>query len=702
MKRPGSHRSFFCFLSSFFRRLCAGVLVTALLAVGMSAGGSADEAQPGSAQTPEDAKPLFDAHCAQCHGSDARGTERGSDLVTPRSETRRSIEELARIIREGIPAGGMPPARLADEPIGTLARYVQVLAEANARAPKTFARVQLELVDGRRLEGLVQNEGDADLQLLSADGTLVALTRDEIATIVEAGREPMPDLRPRNRPDGWGAGDWPTYNGNPGGNRHSQLRQITPANVARTRVRWVFPVPGARNLRTTPIVVDRIMYVTAPNEVYALDARSGREIWRYRRPRTPGVIGDAGAGVNRGVAVRGDRVFVVTDDARLLALHRSNGQLLWDVVMADYRQHYGATGAPLIVDDLVVSGISGGDEGVRGFIAAFDVASGKEVWRFWTVPAPGEPGSETWQGKAIHHPCAATWLTGSYDAATNLLFWTTGNPCPDYNGAERAGDNLWSNSVVALDPQTGKLRWHYQFTPHDLNDWDAVQTVVSADTVVAGEKRRVLFQANRNGFFYVLDRSTGKPLLAKPFVSQMNWAEGIGADGRPVRRPGMEPTVQGTKVCPSVVGATNWMSPAFNPDTGFYYVMALEECSIFTKSAIWFEPGKSFYGGATQTVPGEIGKKYLRAIDVQTGRIAWEHPQVGEANSWGGVLSTATGLVFFGEDGGAFAAADARSGRILWRVPLNTAWRGSPMTYSVGDEQFVAVAGGGSIYAFGL
>ena len=465
---------------------------------------------------------------------------------------------------------------------------------------------------------------------------------------------------------------------------------------------WVFPVPGARNLRTTPIVVDRIMYVTAPNEVYALDARSGREIWRYRRPRTPGVIGDAGAGVNRGVAVRGDRVFVVTDDARLLALHRANGQLLWDVVMADYREHYGATGAPLVVDDLVVSGISGGDEGVRGFIAAFDAVSGKEVWRFWTVPAPGEPGSETWKGKAIHHPCAATWLTGSYDAATDLLFWTTGNPCPDYNGAERVGDNLWSNSVVALDPKTGKLRWHYQFTPHDLNDWDAVQTVVSADMVVAGEKRRLLLQANRNGFFYALDRSTGMLLLAKAFVSQMNWAEGIGPDGRPVRRPGMEPTVQGTKVCPSVVGATNWMSPAFNPDTGLYYVMALEECSVFTKSAIWFEPGKSFYGGATQTVSGEVGKKYLRAIDVQTGRIAWEHAQVGEGNSWGGVLSTATGLVFFGEDSGAFAAADARSGRILWRLPLNTAWRGSPMTYSVGAEQFVAVAGGGNIFAFGF
>lgn len=461
-------------------------------------------------------------------------------------------------------------------------------------------------------------------------------------------------------------------------------------------------MPGARNLRTTPVVVGGIMYVTAPNEVYALDARSGREIWQYRRPRTPDVIGDAGAGVNRGVAVRGDRLFVVTDDARLVALHRANGQLLWDVVMADYRQHYGATGAPLVVGNLVVSGISGGDEGVRGFIAAFEATTGKEVWRVWTVPAPGEPGSDTWRGKAIQHPCAATWLTGSYDATTDTLFWTTGNPCPDYNGAERIGDNLWSNSVLALDPATGTRRWYFQFTPHDLNDWDAVQTVVAANAVFEGRSRNVLLQANRNGFFYVLDRTNGELLLAKPFVTEMNWATGINAQGRPERRRGMEPSVQGTKVCPSVVGATNWMSPAFNPDTGLYYVMALEQCSIFTRSALWFEPGKSFYGGATQSVPGSPGKKFLRAIDVASGKIVWELPQTGAARSWGGVLSTTTGLVFFGDDGGGFSAADARAGRVLWRVSLNTNWRGSPMTYSVGSDQFVAVAGGGNIFAFGL
>jgi len=648
-----------------------------------------------------DARGLFEAQCAMCHGSDGRGGERGPDIVTSSRAATRPIEETARIIREGIPAGGMPPSTLATDAITALAGHVRSMAEG-ARQPRTFARVRLRLRSGRSLEGLVQNESNFDLQLLTASGELAMLARDEIADIVELGRGTMPDLRPRDVAAPPDPGDWATYNGDPGGNRHSGLRQITPGTAAQLRLKWLFPVGNARNLRTTPIVVGGVMYVTAPNEVYAVDARSGRQIWHYSRPRTSGVIGDAGAGVNRGVALRGDRLYFVTDDARLVALHRANGQLLWDVVMADYRKHYGATAAPLVVDDLVISGVSGGDEGVRGFVAAFHASTGKEVWRFWSVPAPGEPGSETWKGKAIEYPCAATWLTGSYDAATNLLFWTTGNPCPDYNGSERLGDNLWSNSVVALDPRTGTMRWHYQFTPHDLHDWDAVQTVVVADAAFGGTKRSLLLQANRNGFFYVLDRATGKVLLAKPFVEKMNWASGIGSDGRPQLVAGAEPTVRGTTACPSVVGATNWMSPAFNPDTGLYYVMALERCSIFRKSAVWFEQGESFYGGATQNVPGEIGKKYLRAIDIQTGTVAWEYPQIGPSNSWGGVLSTASGLVFFGEDSGAFAAVDATSGKLLWHFPANTTWRGSPMTYLAGDRQFIAIAGGGNILAFGL
>jgi alcohol dehydrogenase (cytochrome c) len=648
-----------------------------------------------------DALRLFASHCATCHGSDGRGAERGPDIVTPRRAATRPLEEAARIIRQGIPAGGMPPSSLSDPEIMAISRHLRSLAEG-ARQPRTFARVRLRLRDGRTLEGLVQNESNFDLQLLTTTGSLAALTVEEIAERVDLGRGTMPELKPRETPDAWQAADWPTYNGQLTGNRHTALNQITRENVSRMQLKWVFSPGASRNLSTTPVVVDGIMYVTAPNEVYALDARSGRQIWHFSRPRTRGVIGDAGAGVNRGAALRGDRLYVVTDDARLLALHRGNGQLLWDVKMADHREHYGATAAPLVVDDLVVSGISGGDEGVRGFLAAFDAVTGKEVWRFWTVPAPGTPGSETWQGKAIEHGCAATWLTGSYDPQTNLLFWTTGNPCPDYNGGERVGDNLWSNSVLALEPRTGTMRWFYQFTPHDLHDWDAVQTVIVADTEFRGSRRSLLMQANRNGFFYVLDRATGKLLMAEPFVTKLNWATGIGPDGRPARVPGREPSVQGTMVCPSVVGATNWMSPAFNPATGLYYVMALERCSIFQKSAVWFEPGQSFYGGSTQNVPGEAGTKYLRAIDIRTGKVRWEYPQTGTSNTWGGVLSTSTGLVFFGEDSGAFAAADGQNGKLLWHFPTNASWKGSPMTYMAGGRQFVAIAGGANIFAFGL
>jgi alcohol dehydrogenase (cytochrome c) len=669
----------------------------ALLAVGIA--GQKAPSRPGA--TSVDAKRLFNSRCAVCHGVDGRGGERGPDIVTPPDWGIRPVDETARVIREGVPAGGMPPAALPPKSINALAEYVHKLS-TDAREPKTFARVAIRLRDGRMLEGLVQNESGSDLQLLTMDGTLTALTRDAIASIEQRGRSTMPELTPRDLAVKSGPEDWPTYNGHVSGNRHSSLEQITRANVGQLRLTWMFQVPGAQNLRTTPVVVAGIMYVTAPNAVYALDARSGRVIWRYVRLRTRGVIGDAGYGVNRGVGVRGDRVYVVTDDARLLALHRANGQLLWDVMMADYREHYGATAAPLVVEDLVLSGVSGGDEGIRGFVAAFDAISGREVWRFWTVPAPGEPGSETWKGKAIHHPCAATWLTGSYDAGSDLIFWTTGNPCPDYNGDERLGDNLWSNSVLALERRTGKLRWHYQFTPHDLNDWDAVQTVIAVDATFQGTKRPLLLQANRNGFFYVLDGSNGKVLLAKPFVTKMNWASGIGADGRPQRLPGKEPTARGTLVCPSVVGATNWMSPSFDPGSGLYYVMALERCTIFRKSAVWFKRGESFYGGATQNVPGETGKKYLRAIDIETGRIVWEYPQHGSGDTWAGVLSTITGLVFFGDDSGDFASVDARTGRLLWRFPANAMWRGSPMTYAIGNQQFVAVAGGGNILAFGL
>jgi PQQ-dependent dehydrogenase (methanol/ethanol family) len=621
----------------------------------------------------------------------------------------------------------------------TLPEIEQSLQNPGARLSPEFKLVSARLRDGQQLRGFARNESNYDLQLQSLDGTLRFLQREEIVELVRETASLMPEVKATevemrdliaylSRLSGEAAvsaesvsgvsknpsgisfaeiaepklGDWPTYHGHLSGNRHSPLRQIHAGNVAQLAPKWIFSIPNARRLQVTPVVVDGVMYVTTANRAYALDARSGRQIWRYQRPLTKGLVGDAAGGINRGVAVLGDKVFMVTDHAHLIALHRLTGKLLWDVEMADYREHYGATAAPLVVKDLVISGISGGDEGARGFLAAYKTSTGERVWRFWTIPAPGEPLSETWVGNALPHGCATTWLTGTYDARANLLYWTTGNPCPDYNGDERKGDNLYSDSVLALEPETGKLRWYYQYTPHDLHDWDAQQTPMLIDAEFQGRRRQLLAQANRNGFFYVLDRITGELLLAKPFVEQLTWASGIGTDGRPQLVSGNAPTPAGVKTCPAVEGATNWMSTAYNPETGLFYVMALEKCVIYNKSPEPWERGKSFYGGATRDASDEPGRKYLRAIDVQTGKIVWQYAQIGPGNSWGGALSTAGGLVFFGEDSGAFAAVEAKSGKPLWYFHTNELWKASPMTYVAGGKQYVAVAAGSNILAFRL
>jgi alcohol dehydrogenase (cytochrome c) len=529
------------------------------------------------------------------------------------------------------------------------------------------------------------------LIVLIASVVAVAATRPEHAAGI-----PFEDIaHPR-------AGAWPTYHGNLSGNRFSGLDQVNAGTIHTLALKWLFTIQRApRALQVTPLVVGEVMYITSVNEAFALDAHSGRTRWHYSRPRTEGLAGDAATGINRGIALLGDRVFMVTDNAHLIALDRDTGQLLWDVEMADSRQNYGATGAPLVVNDLVIAGVSGGDEGIRGFLDAYRAATGERAWRFWTVPARGEPGSETWSGRAIEHGCAATWLTGTYDPEAKLLYWPTGNPCPDYNGDERQGDNLYSTSVLALEPDTGHLRWHYQFTPHDLHDWDANQTPMLVDARFHGEPRKLLLQGNRNGFFYALDRLTGKLLLAKPFVTNLTWSSGIGEDGRPVLLNGNEPTREGQRVCPAVAGATNWPSTAFSPNTGLFYLFAEESCATYTKNDHWWEAGKSFYGGVAQRVPGARATgRILKALDLETGNTAWEIP-VGGAILGSGLLATAGGLVFFGAEDG-FVAVDARNGNRLWQFNTNQTWRAGPMTYTVDGEQYIAIAGGSSIFAFSV
>ena len=553
-------------------------------------------------------------------------------------------------------------------------------------APQATVRKTVQTTDGQTISGQVLNEGMTDLQLRSDNKRVLLLRKAGDRYRVVTSQT-----------------DWPTYHGDPSGNRYSKLTQIDKSNVARLAPRWIFPMPNVSQIETTPIVVEGVMYVSSANEVYALDAGTGRTIWHFQRARTRGLAGNAAFGFNRGVAWAGDRIFLLTDNAHLIALSRSNGELLWETEMADWHQNYNGTEAPLVVDNLVVSGTAGGDEGARGFVAAYDQATGKEVWRFWTVPQPGEPGSETWKGADSEHRSGATWMTGTYDPRLDLVYWPVGNPGPDFTGDQREGDNLYTDSIVALEAKTGKLKWYYQFTPHDIHDWDAQEPPLLIDANWHGQPRKLLIQANRNGFFYVLDRSNGQLLVAKPFLHKLNWADGIGADGRPILRKLPENAEGQTYVCPGFQGGTNWFSTAFNPNTGLYYFQALERCNLFSKKHGEWQAGREYMGGTARPAPGETFEKSLRAIDIQTGKIVWEVPQAsGRTTASAGVFATASGLVFFGENGGDFVAVDAATGAVLWQFPTNHVWKASPMTYVFDHKQYIAIEAGQGIIAFAV
>jgi alcohol dehydrogenase (cytochrome c) len=620
----------------------------------------------------------FETRCAPCHGATGNGGDTGPPIaakLAPRDDA-----ALAAFIRAGAPARGMPPQPIADPGMADLLKYLRVLQRRAAEAPPP-RRIRIQTADGRTLDGEVVAEGFDDLQLRTSDARMHLLRRSG-----SRFREVTSET------------DWPTYNGGPGGNRYTTLTGIDKSNVTQLGVAWTFTLKDAGQLQVTPVVAGGIMYVAGVNECYALDAGTGRQIWYYGRQRTPNL--STGGHANRGVAVAGDRVFMETDNAHIIAINRFTGALVWDAELGDTRNNYAATSAPLPAGNLIVSGVSGGEHGANGFVAAHDQETGKEVWRFATVPRRGEPGSETWDGKDIDHGGAPTWFTGSYDPELDVVYWPTGNPSKEYNGDHRKGDNLYSDSILALDRKTGRLEWYYQFTPHDLWDWDATETSVLVDAPWNGQPRQLMLHANRNGFFYVFDRRDGTLLLAKPFVKNLTWASGIGSDGRPIRLPNQEPTPEGTKVCPSQDGATNWFSPSFSPATGLYYLQTFEKCSVYTKSdqGDW-QSGKSYLGGTQRVADDPEPRRVLKAIDVRTGAVAWELPQVGPAYSWGGTLATATGLVFVAEDGGALMAVDSENGRPLWSLPTNQTWRASPMTYMFDGRQFIAIASGPNIIA---
>lgn len=635
-----------------------------------------------AAQDVDPGRVVFENRCARCHGADAKGGELGPAIADRlRAHTDR---ELVTIVRQGLPTRGMPPIQVTEIEMAPLLKYLRTLQPRVFERP--VVRMKVQTTDNRELDGELLNGGFADLQLRTADRRIHLLRQEG-----ERFREVTSEI------------GWPGYNGDPGGNRYTTLSQITPANVSRLGPKWVFTLPNTGRLEVTPVVVDGLMYVSTSNECYALDAGTGRELWHFHRPKSPGLPGEAAAGINRGVAVAGDRVFMETDSAHMLALNRFTGEVLWETQMADWRLSYFATSAPLTAGNLVVGGVGGGEHGSRGFVAAYDQATGKEAWRFWTIPKPGDPGSETWKGKGILHGGGPTWFTGTYDPQLDMVYWPTGNPSAEYNGDDRLGDNLYADCILALDRKSGKLKWYFQTTPHDLWDWDATETPMVVDAQWQGQPRKLLVQANRNGFFYVWDRVDGKMLLAKPFVRQLNWATGIGADGRPILNPHMEPSAAGTKVCPSQDGATNWFSPSYNPATGLFFVQTFEKCSTYSKSdpGTWVA-GKEYLGGTQKMTPGVTPARVLKAIELSTGRIVWELPQPGPAVSWGGTLATATNLVIFGAEGGTLMAADGTTGKPLWKFETNQNWKASPMTYQFDGKQYIAVAAGGNILAFAL
>jgi alcohol dehydrogenase (cytochrome c) len=495
--------------------------------------------------------------------------------------------------------------------------------------------------------------------------------------------------------------NWTSYNGDYTGRRYSALHEINTANVAKLRTSWVFHPGNSQSLEATPVVFNGVMYVTSANDVFALDAQTGRTVWHYPRPVSSGLLDDAAAHKNRGVAVWQRFVYVETDDAHLICLDARSGGLRWDIEYADKTKHYGATSAPLIVKGSVIVGTSGGDSGVRGFLAAYDAETGKLKWKYWTIPGPGEFGSSSWPGDAYLHGGGTTWMPGTYDPQLNTIYWTTSNPAPDFVGDPRPGDDLYTDCVLALDPDSGKLKWYFQFTPHDLYDYDANETPILVDVQGNGATRHLLLQANRNGFFYVLDRTSGKFLQATPFLNKLTWAKGIDSSGRPIVS-GRIPTKQGELVCPGIDGATNWFSPAYNPETRLFYVMALENCNLYFANPKPFIKGETYYNTGTKLPPDEHSQKILLALSIDDGKPAWRYPQVGQGDSWGGVLTTNGGVVFFGDDAGSLEAVDAANGHALWHFNTGQKMRASPMTYEVGGIQYVAIASGSDLFSFAL
>ena len=644
--------------------------------------------------------------CSGCHEVDGRGTDLASDLSAEGGKPVGAIRD--GVLHENLPRSfGVPAARF----------------------------VEVTLKDGRKIDGVVKNEDSFTLHVEQRDGKFFMLDRADIETIVEQGRALPRDTRlspsdvenlvaylaghkerdlnetikispapvlPYARIANAGAEpqNWLTYWGDFQGYHFSELNQITPTNVAQLQTRWVGPMLGENVLESTPLVVDGVMYVTgSPGDVAAFDARSGLPILRFHRKqdiKNPYQINP----FNKGLAVLDGRIFFGTLDNNLIALDAHNGRELWEKHINDTMGGFTITGAPLALKDKIIVGMSGGEMGVRGYLDAYDPASGKLLWRTFTTPAPGEPGNDTWSSDSWKIGGAPTWLTGSYDTETNSLIWGTGNPAPDYNAESRKGDNLYSDSVIALDADTGKFKWHYQFTPNDPHDWDSTEDMVLADQVIDGKPRKLLLHADRNGFFYVLDRTNGKFLWGKPFVRQ-TWNLGFDKNGRPIVDPKSGATATGQALFPSGA-ATNFQTPSYDKDSGLFFVEYNDAQGFAISAPAVYEHGKQYLGRGVGTPPqGAVSDQGVKAIDSKTGETVWKFSTTRSSSS-AGLIGTRGGLVFAATAEGQFIALDARTGRPLWNFRIGGPITASPISYAVDGQQFVAVSAGNMVYSFAL
>jgi alcohol dehydrogenase (cytochrome c) len=596
---------------------------------------------------------IFQTNCTQCHGANGAGGAAGPVLKQRQLSRGRGDWSIFRTISNGLAGTSMPSSTLPDGDRWRLVAYVKSLAHG---APS-----------------------QSDSPLMSRLSSLGTVRYEDI---LAAGQDPR---------------RWLTYSGSYDGHRFSPNDQITSANASNLDLVWMRQYTTRETaIETSPLIVDGFMFITVPpSRVEALDAKTGALIWHYDR-ELPQRMSLCCGFVNRGLAVLGNMLFWGTLDAHLIALDMRTGKVSWDVEIADYKEGYSITGAPLALKNMVVTGVAGGDIGIRGFVDARDATTGKEIWRFDTVPQSGQPEAETWEAGALKTGGGPTWMTGTFDPDLNLLYWPVGNPNPDYNGNARKGDNLYTNSVVALDADHGTLRWHFQFTPHDLYDWDATEILISFDKTVAGKQERFLGQANRNAFYYVLDRENGLFRTARPFAKQ-TWAREIDVRGRPVMNPAAIPTQQGSAVYPS--SATNWMSPSYSPLTGLIYVPAAESGGILYLRTAKYPPSERLMGGYFEDFTNPPTEGFVRALDALTGKVRWEYHD--KTASVGGLLSTKGGVVF-GSAGQIFLALDAKTGRELWRIDTGGRIRAAPVSYSIDGKQMVTIAADHVLLTFGL